>query len=422
MKSENTQAEYQIHEFQNGIRLIHKQVPSTKIAHCGFILDVGSRDELPQEQGIAHFWEHMAFKGTEKRKAFHIINRLEILGGEINAYTTKEKIAFHASLLADHFPKAVDLLADIAFFSTFPKKEIEREKGVILEEMAMYLDSPDDAIQDEFDVLLFPNHSIGRNILGTEQSIKSFQQSDFQKFYRNNVSTDRLIFSVVGPFDLKTAIKKSAPFLERAPRLESSRIRTSPNQYHPSNQEFEKPITQAHLMLGWRAFPLYDSRRIGMFVLNNILGGPALNSRLNMSIREKHGLVYSVESNYTPYTDAGVFCIYLGTELKNLEKAENLARKEMDRLKSSPLSSYHLHHAKEQIKGQLAMAEEGNQSLMLMLGKSILDQGRVESLAEIFEAIDKLKAIDLMDIANEILNDQSSRLAYLPEKKGGRKK
>lgn len=417
MKSETTPTEYQIHEFSNGIRLIHKQVPSTKIAHCGFILDVGSRDELPQEQGIAHFWEHMAFKGTEKRKAFHIINRLEILGGEINAFTTKEKIAFHASLLADHFPKAVDLLTDITFFSTFPKKEIEREKGVILEEMAMYLDSPDDAIQDEFDLHLFPNHSIGRNILGTEESIKSFQQSDFQRFYKNNVSTDRLIFSVVAPFDFRTAIKKSAPFLELPAWISSNRNRIAPTQYKPVKETIEKPITQAHLMLGWRAFPLHDPRRIGMFVLNNILGGPALNSRLNMTIREKHGLVYSVESNYTPYTDSGVFCLYLGTELKNLEKAENLALKEIEKLKSSALSLHHFHHAKEQIKGQLAMAEEGNQSLMLMLGKSILDQGRVESLAEIFEAIDKLKAIDLMDIANEILNNQSSRLAYIPERK-----
>lgn len=411
--------DYQIHEFANGLRLVHKQVPSTKIVHCGFILDVGSRDEAPHQQGIAHFWEHMAFKGTEKRKAFHIINRLEILGGEINAYTTKEKIAFHASLLADHFPKAVDLLADIMFFSTFPKKEIEKEKGVIMEEMAMYLDSPDDAIQDEFDELMFPNHSIGKNILGTEASVQSFQQADFQQFYRENVDTSRLIFSVVGPFDLATVIKKAAPFLENAPVLQASRTRTAPVDFYPKVETVRKPITQAHLLMGWRAFPLHHPGRLPLFLLNNILGGPALNSRLNLSIREKYGLVYAVESSYSPFLDTGTLSVYLGTEQKNLEKATRLVWKEIDKLKENLLTTTQLHNAKEQIKGQLAMAEESNLNLMLMLGKSILDQGRVESLPEIFSAIDALTPSQLRDVANEILQPSTLvQLTYLPEKQG----
>ena len=392
-------------------------MPSTKIAHCGFILDVGSRDELADEQGIAHFWEHMAFKGTEKRKSFHIINRLEILGGEINAYTTKEKIAFHASVLASHFDKAVDLLTDITFFSIFPEKEIEKEKGVILEEMSMYLDTPDDAIQDDFDLLLYPGHSLGNNILGTEESVNSFQRSDFQNFYKRNIGNERLIFSSVGPMDFETVIRKSQPFLEKIPVQASSKTRTPPPSGIPESRIEKRPISQAHLMLGCRAYPLNHERRMGLFLLNNVLGGPALTSRLNFTIREKNGLVYTVESSYSPYMDTGAFSIYLGTESKNLEKAENLVLKEILNLRCKPLSTQQLHNAKEQIKGQLAMAEEGNQMLMLMLGKSILDMGRVESLGEIFSAIDLMSSKELLDIANEVWDHDSwVRLAFVPEK------
>jgi len=417
LSKENTIADYQIFEFPNGIRFIHKQVPATKIAHCGFILDVGSRDEQPNEQGIAHFWEHMAFKGTEKRKSFHIINRLEILGGEINAYTTKEKIAFHASVLATHFEKAVDLLTDITFFSIFPDKEIEKEKGVILEEMSMYKDTPDDAIQDDLDLLLFPNHPLGNNILGTDESINSFKRADFQDFYKRNVGVERLIFSSVGPMDFELAVKKARPFLEKISPLETNKKRMAPqNAIAQSISEF-KPISQAHLMLGCRAFPLNHEKRLALFLLNNVLGGPALTSRLNFTIREKHGLVYTVESNYAPYLDTGAFTIYLGTELKNLEKAENLVKKEILNLQSNMLSIQQLRNAKEQIKGQLAMAEEGNMMMMLMLGKSILDMGRVESLAEIFGEIDAISSKDLIEVANQVwAHDQWVRLAFLPQK------
>ena len=359
----------------------------------------------------------MAFKGTGKRKAFHILNRLEILGGEINAYTTKEKIAFHASVLASHFPKAVDILTDITFFSTFPQKEILKEKNVILEEMAMYQDTPDDAIQDEFDLLLYPGHPLGNNILGTEESVASFERQDFVNFFQENVSTDRLIFSSVGPFDLKTAVRKAGPFLEKAPNLQSGKPRMAPPPLIPENRILRKPSQQAHLMLGCRAYALSDEKRLAFFMVNNILGGPALNSRLNMSIREKHGLVYSVESSYAPYLDTGAFSVYLGTEAKNLNKALALAEKEIQSLQTLKLSPTRLLHAREQLKGQLAMAEEGNQMLMLMLGKSILDQGRVESLAEIFKAIDAVSAEKLQDVANESWSHNDwVRLTYLPEK------
>ena len=418
MKKDSQLPDYQLHEFPNGLRMIHRQVQNTRIAHCGFVLDTGSRDEKSGEEGIAHFWEHMAFKGTKKRKSFHILNGLEILGGEINAYTTKEKIAFHASVLASHFSKAVDILTDITFNSIFPEKEIEKEKNVILEEMAMYLDAPDDAIQDEFDSLLFPGHPLGVNILGTETSVPSFCREDFFRFFRENVSTDRLIFSCVAPFDLNIAIRKAGPFLSQPPQLQGKKNRLPPEVLKAADIIRRKPIQQAHLMMGCRAYALNDEKRLPFFLLNNILGGPALTSRLNMSLREKYGLVYSVESNYSPFLDTGAFSVYLGTEAKNMNRAMLLVEKEIHKLISEPLSPTRLRQAKEQLKAQLAMAEEGNQMFMLMLGKSMLDQGRVESLAEIFASIDAIDAGRLKDISAESWDHGNwVKLRFLPEGK-----
>ena len=218
--------EYQIHTFSNGIRWVHKPVTNTQIAHCGFILDIGSRDESPHQMGLAHFWEHMAFKGTKKRRAFHIINRLENIGGELNAYTTKEKICFYASVLDKHFERAVDLLSDITFQSIFPEKQIEREKGVILEEMSMYLDSPEDAIQDEFDALIFgENHPLGYNILGTQESVEGFKKADFEQFLVENMNTDRIIFSTVGNISYKKAFKIVEKYLKDIPTITAKHYR-----------------------------------------------------------------------------------------------------------------------------------------------------------------------------------------------------
>ena len=418
MNKETQNADYQEFTFPNGLRMVHRQVSNTRIAHCGFVLDTGSRDEKPGQEGIAHFWEHMAFKGTNRRKSFHILNGLEILGGEINAYTTKEKIAFHASVLATHFSKAVDILSDITFNSIFPEKEIEKEKNVILEEMSMYLDTPDDAIQDEFDALMFPGHPLGNNILGTETSVPSFNREDFLKFYRDNVSSDRLVFSCVVPFDLKTAIKRAGPFLSAMPTLKVKKIRLAPEPLKAQEVVCRKPIQQAHLMMGCRAYSMGSQNRLPFFLLNNILGGPALTSRLNMSIRERYGLVYSVESGYSAFLDTGVFSVYLGTEPKNLSKAIGLVEKEIRHLINEPLSPTRLRQAREQLKAQLAMAEEGNQMFMLMLGKCMLDQGRVESLAEIFTAIDQIDAGLLKEIARESWDhDNWVRLSYVPEGK-----
>ncbi len=360
----------------------------------------------------------MAFKGTEKRKAFHIINRLEILGGELNAYTTKEKIAFYASVLSSHFDKAVDLLTDITFRSVFPEKEIEKEKRVILEEMAMYQDTPDDAIQDEFDALLFPGHALGTNILGTEESVNSIRQSDFTDFFSRNISFDRLIFSSVGPFDLEAAVKMAAPFLENLePKFQKIQRLAPPGLILP-DKEIIKPISQAHVIMGCRAFPLSHENRLPFFLLNNVLGGPAMTSRLNFILREKYGLVYGVESHYAPYIDTGAFSIYFATEAGKRARAEDLVRREIRNLTDKPLTANQLKNAREQLKGQLAMAEEGNLSLMLMLGKSIMDTGNVQSLGEIFSEIDAIKADQLQEIARQAwVHDNWTQLSFIPEKK-----
>lgn len=408
--------EYQTYTFPNGIRLIHKEVAATRIVHCGFIFDVGSRDEDPDRQGLAHFWEHMAFKGTEKRKAFHILNRLEILGGELNAYTTKEKIAFHASILHFHFKKTVELLTDIAFHSTFPEKEIEKERGVVLEEMAMYEDSPDDAIQDEFDSLLFAGHKLGNNILGTEASIQSIKREDFFQFISERVATERLVFSVVGPFHFQQVLDLAGPFLSAIKPIKSTQKREKPDPLVPENRLIKKPIHQAHLMLGCRAFSLKDENRLAFFLLNNLLGGPAFTSRLNMALRERSGLVYTAESQFSPYLDCGAFSVYLGTEPRNLKRAEDMVHKEIRNLCKNPLSGNQLKLSKAQLKGQLAMAEESNQAFMLMMGKSLLDMAKVESLQEIFDQVDSLTSEQLQTVATQAWDHSNwVRLVYDPE-------
>lgn len=409
--------DYELFEFPSGLRLVHKRVSHTKIAHCGIILDVGSRDERPHEQGIAHFWEHMAFKGTEKRKTYHILSRLEAVGGELNAYTTKEKVCFHASVMENHFEKALELLADIAFHSTFPEKEIEKEKTVILEEMAMYRDDPADAIYDAFDEILFPDHPLGWNIVGTMASVGSFTRQHFLDFVRGNIHNERIVVSVVGNIAFEKAKYLTQKYLSDLPEFSARLNRQKPQHYVPRRVVQHRPIHQAHCLIGGHAYDLYDPRRIAFFMLNNLLGGPGMNSRLNMSLREKHGLVYGVESGYNVYLDAGTFSIYFATDPKALNKCKGLVMKELQKLREQPLGTMQLQRTKQQLMGQLAMAEESNHGLMLMMGKSILDFGRVESLNEIFESIERITAADLCEIAREVFaEDRLSELVFMPER------
>jgi len=408
--------EYELHTLPNGIRIVHKQVPHTQIAHCGIMLDIGSRDEQPHQQGLAHFWEHMAFKGTKKRKSYHIINRLETVGGELNAYTTKEKVCFHASLLNIHFEKATELLADIAFYSIFPEKQLEKERSVILEEMSMYYDSPEDAIQDDFDQVVFQNHPLGSNILGTPETVRSFTREQLQQFIGQNLNTERVIFSSVSNWPFSKVKKIAEKYLRDIPHHASEQHRTAPASYSPQRVTVKRPITQAQCAIGRPSYALADPRRLPFFTLVNLLGGPGMNSRLNMNLREKYGLVYSADASYTPFLDTGFLGIYFGTDQKHVDRSIALILKELKTLREKPLTALQLHNTKEQLMGQLAMSEEGNQSFMLMMAKSILDTGKVDTLEEIFKEIRQIDAPQLQELANDMFDEQPlSYLTFLPE-------
>lgn len=408
--------DYNIFTLPNGIQVVHKEVNNTKIIHCGFILDIGSRDEREEQLGIAHFWEHMAFKGTTKRKAFHILNKLDAVGGELNAYTTKEKICFYASALDKHMESAFELLQDITFDSVFPEKQIEKERGVILEEMSLYHDSPEDSIQDEFDRVIFGDHPLGKNILGTPSSVRSFHREDFKQFIKNNLNTERVVFACVGNVSLKKVTKLAEKYFNPIPHLLDQKQRLPFQGYTPSQEVIKRNITQSHCAIGATAYELGHKNRLPFFMLMNILGGPGMNSRLNMALREKYGFVYNIEAGYHPFSDTGLFTIFFGTEPRQLEKGRKLVLKELQKLREVPLGSLQLHMAKEQLIGQLAMAEENNTSLMLMMGKSILDMGRVDSLDAIFERIRKVTSAQLREIANDQLEENRlSHLTFLPE-------
>ena len=400
----------------NGIRIVHKETASTKIVHCGFIIDIGSRDETYNEQGIAHFWEHMAFKGTNKRKAFHILNRLDSKGGELNAFTTKEKISFYASVLDTHFEKAFELLTDITFNSIFPENQIEKEKNVILEEMAMYRDSPDDSLQDEFDELIFKNHSLGYNILGTQESIMSFKRKDFTDFLSEKLNTEKIIFSSVGNIPFKKVLKLSEKYLSEIPHLANGYKRKTFEEYKADNKIIHKDVSQSLCAIGRTSYSINSNIRLPFFLLTNILGGPAMNSRLNLSLRERKGFVYSIEANYSPFIDTGIFSIQFGTENNNLDKSIESVFKELRNFKLKKLSLKQLHDAKEQLKGQLAISEENNTAFMLMMGKSLLDLNKIESLDEIFHQINNIDSSVILEVSNEMFEENMlSTLIFKPK-------
>jgi predicted Zn-dependent peptidase len=407
--------EFKEYTFQNGIRLAHRQVTHTKIVHCGIMLDIGSRDEKPHQIGLAHFWEHMAFKGTKNRKSYHIINSLETVGGELNAYTTKDKICFYAAVLDNHFEKAIDVLSDITFHSIFPEKQLEKERGVILEEMAIYLDSPEDALHDDFDALIFPNHPLGNNILGTKESLKGFNRNDLKQFVDENVDTERIVISIVGNISFNKAKRIVSKYVEVIPTIRNFKNRLPPSNYKAIHKIQDKTISQAHVALGLPSFSLLHEKRFSYFTLIHLIGGPGMNSRLNSSLREKFGLVYDIDANYTALTDCGYTTISFATDAKNLKKANALVHKEIELLKNKPLGLLQLKNLKAQLMGQLAMADESNQSFMLMLAKSLLDLNRINTLEEIFTKIENISSLELQELANTSMSEnQISTLTFNP--------
>lgn len=408
--------DYQIKTLKNGIRIVHKQVQNSKIAHCGFILDIGSRDEKPHQRGLAHFWEHMAFKGTKKRRSYQIINKLDTLGGELNAYTTKENICFYASILDKYFDKAVDILADITFNSTFPENQIEKERNIILEEMSMYQDAPEDAIQDDFDQLIFSDHALGSNILGTKESVNAFRQSDFFYFIRQHLDTGRLVFSSVSSLPFNRVVRYVEKYIGDIATKSTDKKRNQFTDYIAKTKLEKKHILQSHCAIGTTAYSYLDERRRSLSLLTNLLGGPAMNSRLNMALRERKGYVYSIDANYAAFHDVGMLSIFFGTEKKQLYQSVDLVLKELKKLRIKPLGTGQLHKTKEQYIGQMAMAEENNAHLMLMLGKSLLIHNRIEAFDEVVSKIRSITSNDLFEVANEIFAENKlSFLYYLPK-------
>jgi len=400
------------HTLPNGIRLVHYTTAS-EVAHCGVIINAGSRDELPEEHGVAHFIEHMLFKGTKHRKSYHILSRLEDVGGELNAYTTKEETAIHASFLKEHYQRAMELIADLLFSSTFPPAEIEKEKEVVMEEINSYLDTPAEYIFDEFEELVFPDQPIGRNILGTPETVRAITADSIRRFITRNYSTSQMVFCSAGAISPKNIISLFKKYFSQIETTNGVRRLRTQYRYTPVATEKKMETWQNHCIIGNIAFDLHNSKRMGLFMLNNILGGQGMNSRLNLSLREKRGYAYNVESMYNPYTDTGLVTIYFGTDSRNLNKSIALIHSELDRLRRQPLGTLQLSRAKNQIKGYLARAYENHESLMLSLGKSLLIFDRIDRMNEIFRKIDAVTNTELTDTAGIIFDSPSlSTLIY----------
>ncbi|MBA4056945.1 MAG: peptidase M16 [Marivirga sp.] len=400
-----------IFRLSNGIRVVHQHIPTTNIVHCGIFLGIGSRDETAANQGIAHFWEHMAFKGTKKRTSIDIIESLDSIGGELNAFTDKEKVVFYASVRDQYFERAVDVLTDITFQSIFPEKELEKERGVILEEMAMYFDSPDDSLQDELEAVIFKNHPMGMNILGSEETVRAFKKKDFVSFFGEHVDNRKIVFSCIGNITLDKVEDLAKKYLERKPAFKSNARRRKFNSYKQNEKILQRGVKQSRCAIGRDAYPLLHENRIPFYVMSNIIGGPGMNSRLSLSVREKHGLVYAIDAQYHAYSDTGMFAIYFGTEPKQVQKCIKLIRREMDKLCGKRMTARELASAKEQIKGQLALSEENNLGLMIMMGRAVIDHDRVPSLSEVFEKIDNVDSLTLQGVANEMFDE--IKLSYL---------
>ncbi len=397
---------FKTYQLKNGIRLIHRPNQS-EVAHFGLIVHTGTRDELQEEHGLAHFMEHMFFKGTPKRSAYQIISRLEDTGGEINAYTTKEETVLYATFLKQNYKKAIELIQDIFLHSKFPEKEREKETEVILNEIQNYEDSPSELIFDRAEEMLFPNHSIGRNILGSEESLIKFRNGAMEKFQLENYATEEIVLTSVGniPFEqIKYATEK---YFSGIPHKSRLRKNVYPEASMGGETTEKRNTFQKHCMLVWKAYSLPDQRRLQLYLLNNILGGPGMNSRLNLALRERRGYSYSAESHYAPYTDTGVMMIYFSCDGDRFKKSLQVTRGEINKLRTKLINDTRLINARKQLVGQLAISSENNEHLMLTMGKSYLIFNRVDSLDTIRKKLDDITAAQLRDTANEILHPEN---------------
>ena len=402
--------EFYTYTLPNGIRGIHRQVRST-VAHCALVIGAGSRDEHPGQYGLAHLTEHAFFKGTERRRAWQVNCRLENLGGELNAFTTKEETTIHATTLRGDFAKAAELIADIAFRSTFPEREIEREKEVIADEINTYKDSPAEMLYDTFEDMLFEGSELGHNILGRKAALMRYDGAAIRAFTARTHTTDRMVFSSIGNFSPKTAEATALRYFGEQAATTRGFERAAP----PAVKPFEKTVTkhthQTHCIIGNRACGIEETKRLPLALLVNVLGGPSANSLLNVEVREKHGLSYNIEATYTPYGDSGLVAIYFSSEHANEAQCAELVERQLQRLRTTPLTGRQLSMAKKQFIAQLAISGESNENYMLSAGKSLLTHDEIDTMEEVYAKIGALTAAQLTEAAEEVFT-KMSRLTY----------
>jgi predicted Zn-dependent peptidase len=407
---------YQYFRLDNGIKLIHRQ-NSAPVSHLALMVNTGSRDEDLSENGVAHLIEHMIFKGTNKRKAFHVISFLENVGCDLNAYTTKEETCIHGTFLKAYYDRALELFADIAFNSVFPAKELEKEKEVILDEINSYKDSPSEEIFDEYENMLFSGHPIGRNILGTTDTVKSFNRNHILRFIKKKYKTSEIVISSVGNIDFEKLKKHVSRHFGLIPASDNTNHRQPFDFYLPRTQKEERDNYLSHCLIGNIAYQYDHPKKHSLVLLNNVLGGPGLNSRLNLNIREKYGFAYNIDSQYTSYTDTGWFGVYLGTDPESVTKAESLVKKELKKLCNDRLGTLQLARAKQQLIVQLAISIESGLTETLSIARAHLQKDHVDSMEDIIRSIRNIDSSDLLEVANEVFEPrQLSTLIFAGNK------
>ncbi|WP_029904480.1 pitrilysin family protein [Prevotella sp. 10(H)] len=396
---------YYSHTLSNDLRIVHKPMVGN-VSYCGFLVNAGTRDEKQDEHGMAHFVEHMLFKGTKKRKSRHIINRMEHVGGELNAYTNKEETVVYAIFLEHDFVRAFELLSDMTFHSEFPQPEIDKEIEVIIDEIHSYEDNPSELIFDEFEDLVFKDSQLGHNILGTPDVLAGFNTSKAKTFTSTFYNPSNTVFFSLGNTDFKRIIYYAEKYLSDLSNTVSvNNERIIPENISAESRQEDKDTSQVHALIGCRSYSLYQPERKILHLLNNILGGPGMNSRLNISLREKRGYVYSVDSTVTAYTDTGLVSIYFGCDKRNVNKCIDLVHKELKKLKTDKLTTSQLSIAKKQLIGQIGVMNDNHENIALSLGKSFYHHNHYNSLEETIRKIDSVTAKQIQDVANEIFNE-----------------
>ncbi len=399
--------EFYTYRLPNGIKGIHRRVRSS-ITHCALVINAGTRDELRSEYGLAHFAEHAFFKGTERRKAYQVNCRLENLGGELNAYTTKEDTTIHATTLRTDFRKAVELIADIAFRSTFPERELAKEREVIIDEINTYKDSPSDMLFDTFEDMLFEGSELGHNILGTKLSLAKHNSDAIRRFIARTHTTDQMVFSSVGNLSVEAVERVATAYLGGYAPTTRTFLRQSPAVTPHFDKTITKHTHQTHCIVGGRAYDIHDDKRLPLSLLINILGGPSANSHLNIALREKNGLSYNNEAIYTPYSDCGYVAIYFSCDHHNTDLCREIIAKELLSLRTTTLSPRQMSMTKRQFLAQMAISMENNEGYMLGAGKSLLVHDEIDTLQEVYRKVSAVTAEQIREVAEEIFTNTST--------------